>query len=188
MMNVRYYLAAPGTSPPARGFQVVHRGPDAVVFRDPGALPRAYVVPRVRALSRRRALATLRAGGLDPRRRALVPPDASQPPGGGRFRAARTERLSGDHVRVHLPPGAAGWLVLANAYSPDWKAEVDGREVDPRPTNFAAMGIPVSASARTVDFRLDRSGFWLGAALSIGALLLAALLFSSSLRGSRSSR
>lgn len=175
LMNVSHYLAAPGTPPPARGFRVVHSGRDAVVYRDPRALPRAYVVPETSELSGDQALAVLRAGRLDPRRTALVPPGSPRP-AGRRFQAARTERLGADHVRVHLPAGAAGWLVLAQAYSPDWKAEVDGRDTELRTTDYAAMGVPVSASARTVDFRLERRGFWAGAAISLMSLLVTLLL------------
>jgi len=183
MMNVRYYLAAPGATRPAAGFETVYRGRDAVVFRDRHALPRAYLVPRTVPASDDQALAALAAGRLDPRRLALVPPRARAPAaGGGRLRPARVERLAPDHVRVQLPPGGAGWLVLASAYSPDWKAEVDGAEVEPRPTDFAAMGVPVAASARTVDFRLDRGGYWLGAAISLAALLVTGLLAASGRR------
>jgi hypothetical protein len=139
------------------------------------------VVPSTRALPDDAALAELAAGRLDPRRVAIVPPGAAASPGAtaspgaaGELRPARTEKLSEEHLRVHLPGGAAGWLVLANAYAPQWKAEVDGRSAEVSPTNYAAMGLPVSASARTVDFSLDRSGFWAGAALSIAALLVMA--------------
>ena len=178
MMNVGYYLAAPGTRPATPDFETAYRGPDAVVFRDPGALPRAYVVPKTRVLSDRRALALLAAGRLDPRRVALVPPGTGPVPrgGGARFQGARAEQRGPDQVRVHVPPGAAGWLVLANAYSPGWKAEVNGREAELRPANFAAMGVPVTSSTRVVDFRLDRSSFWLGATISLAALAFTALL------------
>ncbi len=184
MMNVRYYLAAPDDQPPLPGLETIYRGQDATVFRDRGALPRAYVVPQTRPRSYPDALIDLARGELDPRRTALVP-QGSPPPGrpaSGGFRAARVENPSPDHVRVRLAPGSAGWLVLANAYHPNWKAEVDGREVEVRPTNVAAMGVPVSASARTVDFRLDRGTFWAGAALSAVALAAIALLAGLGLR------
>ena len=178
MMNVRYYLAAPGTPAPAPAFETVYDGPDAVVFRDGEALPRAYVVPGTRGLADDQALAVLARGGLDPRRTAVVPRDApAVPPGApARFRSARVDLLGPDHLRVHLPRGAGGWLVLANAHSPDWRAEIDGQQTELRPTNFAAMGVPVSASARSVDFRLAQSSFWPGAGISLAALACAALL------------
>ena len=77
------------------------------------------------------------------------------------------ERPSADHVRVVLDRGPPGWLVLANSYCSCWKAEVDGRETPIEPTDVVAMGVSVPAGARVVDFRLDRSSFWLGAALSL---------------------
>ncbi|MFL5868062.1 MAG: hypothetical protein ACJ766_13270 [Thermoleophilaceae bacterium] len=171
MMNTRFYLAAPGTRAPAPGFRAVYRGLDATVFRDPGALPRAYVVPATRSLPYVDALTAVARGRLDPRREALVPPGSARPPAGGRFRPAVVERLAPDHVRVRLARGSAGWLVLANAWSPAWKAEVDGHATEVRPTDFAAMGIPVGASTRTVDFRLSRTSVWLGIALGCAGLL-----------------
>jgi hypothetical protein len=184
MMNVGYYLATPGAAPPRPGFETVYSGPDAVVFRDPAALPRAYVAPVVRPLPDDEALAVLEPGGLDPHQEALVPADARKRQS-GTFRAARVEALAPDHVRVHLPRGAAGWLVLANSYSRDWKAEVDGRATELQPTNFAAMGVPVSSGTRVVDFRLDRTGFWLGAVISLVALACVALLAASGRRRRR---
>ncbi len=184
MMNVRYYVGAPGTRAESPDFQTVYSGRDSVVLRDRQALPRAYVAPVARPLSDDDALALLERGGLDPRREALVP-EGEQAPAGGAFRAARVEVLAPDHVRVHVPRGAAGWLVLANGYSPDWKAEVDGRETELRPTNFAAMGVPVESGTEVVDFRLDRTGLWLGAAISLIALACAGLLLVSGRARSR---
>lgn len=168
-MNVRYYLAAPGTPAPA-GLKRIYQGPDAALFRDPLALPRAYVVPAVRRLGDGAALAAVSSGRLDFRRVAVVPPGTPAVAGAG-FRPGQVEHLAPDHVRVALPPGAAGWLVLANAYAPSWRAEVDGREVKPSPTNHAATGVPVRAGARTVDFRVDRTGFHVGLAITLAALV-----------------
>jgi hypothetical protein len=186
MMNVGYYLAAPGTPAPA-GLEQVYEGADGVVFRDPRALPRAYVVPRTRRLPEAAALALLVRNGLDPRREAIVEPGAPATPSGGsgRFAAARTERVSADHLRVHLPPGAAGWLVVANAYSPAWRARVDGHDADLHPTNQAATGLPVAAGDRVVDLTLDRRPFWGGFAISLAAFACSAVMI---LRGRRRRR
>jgi hypothetical protein len=120
----------------------------------------------------------LARGALDPRREAIVPPGAPSAPTvrQGRFRPASAKRLGPDHVRVTIPPGSAGWLVLANAYSRTWKATVGGRDVKPQPTDFAAMGVPVRPGTHRVDFRLDRSGFWAGAWITLAALALTLLL------------
>jgi len=177
MFNTRYYVAPPGTPAPTPAFEPFYKGADATVFRDREALPRAFVVGRTRELAEDRSLIPLITGALDPRREALVPPGASAPPDAAKeFREARTEILAPDRVRVHLPAGGGGWLVLANSYSAQWRAEVDGRDEEIRPTNHTQMGLPVAAGARTVEFRLDRSGFWAGVAISLASLALTALL------------
>ena len=168
MVNTRFYLAPPGQPSPRPEFETVYSGDDATLFRDPAALPRAYVVPRTVQRPYEQAVAALADGSVDVRREALVAPGASPAlHSDGGFRPARVERPSPDHVRVVLDRGPPGWLVLANSYCSCWKAEVDGRETPIEPTDVVAMGVSVPAGARVVDFRLDRSSFWLGAALSL---------------------
>ena len=175
--NTRYYIAAPGAAAPFDEFDVFYSGPDATVFRDNRALPRAFVVDSVLPTPEAETLEALRRSDFDAHREAVVPEDARIPGAAGRTpRSTQVEQISGDHVRVSLGPGGGGWLVLADAYAPTWKAKVDGDDVDVEPTNYAAMGVPVPRSARTVDFYLDRTSFWVGAAISGVALILIVLL------------
>jgi hypothetical protein len=189
MMNTRFYVAGPGERPPSPGFRAVYSGPDATVLRDDAALPRAYVVAAALRLPYRQALDRLVRGDLDPRRLALVPPGApslaERSASGADLQPARVERLAPDHVRVHLARGSTGWLVLADAYAPAWKAEVDGRSARLWPTDVVAMGLPVTGRSRTVDFRLDRTSFWLGAGISLAGLAAIALLVAVGLRRRR---
>ena len=177
MLNVRYQLAPPGTPAPDPAFEEIYAGPDGVVFRDRRALPRAYLVGAVRQASEEQALATLRRGGLDPRREALVPPGELLPRGGSGFVAAAVEPLHEGSTRVRLPAATrGGWLVLAESYSPSWSAEVDGEEVEIRPTNHALMGVPVPAGARVVEFRAGSGSLAAGIALSAVSLVSACAL------------
>jgi len=179
MMNVRYHVADPGTPLPDPAMRTLYDGGDARIFEDRGALPRAYVVPSVRPARHRAALDALASEQLDPRREALVPPDAAAKPPTrpGTLRTARVDSPAPDEIRVRVPAGPAGWLVLADAYSPHWKAQVDGREVRVRPTNFAEMGLGLGPGPHAVTFRLDRHSFWTGAVLSALALLAIVLLW-----------
>jgi uncharacterized membrane protein YfhO len=79
-------------------------------------------------------------------------------------------------VRVTLPPGASGWLVVADAYSPSWSASVDGKSTKLYPTNFAAMGLPVREGMKTIDLRYKRTGVWAGLGISVAALLFMGFL------------
>jgi hypothetical protein len=178
LFGVRYYLAEPDTAPPLPELTEVYRGADATVFRDRGALPRAFVVPSTRPLPDDQALAALSRASFDPRRVALVPPGTAGAPPGAKagFAPARVRRLSPDHLRISLPPGAAGWLVIGNSYSSAWEATVDGRSTELVPTDYAAMGLPVAAGTRVVDVRLSRTRYWVGALISLAAILAMVLL------------
>jgi hypothetical protein len=90
-------------------------------------------------------------------------------------------------MRVEVPAGAAGWLVISNAYSPQWEARVDGRPVQLYPTNFSAMGLRLRPGAHSVELQLDRTSLWVGATIS-GVSLLLLLLLAVPVRRSIASR
>jgi hypothetical protein len=176
MLNVRYYLALPDAPAPARGLRRVYAGRDATVFADPRALPRAYVVPRAVPATDGAALATLRAGLLDPRRVALVPAGVAGTSTGHGYAPARARADDPEDWRVALPRGHAGWLVFAASWSPLWKATVDGRDVATHPTDYALVGLSVPAGARAVELHYAATAAWWGFALSAaGWLGIAAL-------------
>jgi Bacterial membrane protein YfhO/6-pyruvoyl-tetrahydropterin synthase related domain len=171
MMNTRFYIARPGAPSPNPALHAAYTGPDATVFEDPEALPRAYVVPSIRPASDSDALGILSRGGIDPRQTALVPAGTPALPAEQReFSAAPAKEVSPDHVRVSVNGGGGGWLVLANSYSPQWRAKVDGHSVKLRPTNYAAMGVALPPGRHTVDFQLSHRGFWFGVVLSLASL------------------
>ena len=176
MANVRYYLAPPTFPLPSPALRRVYLARDAAVFADQGALPRAYLVPRAVPASDAVALATLRRGALDPRRVALVPPGTATEAPGARYAPARTQKLDALRWRVTLPPGSGGWLVFAMSWSPLWAATVDGKAVDTHPTDYALVGLPVRAGARTVEFKYAATAaLWGLIASFVGWLAIAAL-------------
>jgi hypothetical protein len=176
LMNVRYYVAPPAAPPPGPRLQRVYAGRDATVYEDPAALPRAFLVPGTRRV--RDPLALMERGRLDPRREALIAPDAPRAPAGDGFRPLRARQLDATHWRIAVPPGAAGWMVLGNSFSGDWKATVDGRDAELTPTNYTAMGVAVPRGARSVDVELDRARIHAAAVLSVLAWLAIAVLIA----------
>jgi hypothetical protein len=175
MMNTRLYIGPPGAPRPQPAFRTVYAGRDGTVFEDPDALPRAFVVGRVRRLEEPAALALLARGGLDPRREALVEPGAPEPAPAPAFRPAEAERVTEEHWRIRVPDGG-GWLVVANSFGPQWRAEVDGEPVEIHPTNVAAIGLALPPGAREVDLRVSHASLHAGAAVSgVAALALIGL-------------
>jgi hypothetical protein len=175
LMNTRLYIGPSASAVPHPDMRTVYRGRDASVFEDPQALPRAYVLGRVRWLEDSQALALLSRGGLDPRAEAIVPPGAPQPPPApANFRPATARRLSEEHWRIDAPRGGGGWLVIANAFGPQWRAKVDGRDAKLYPTDFAATGLPLPAGARRVELTVSHRSLHWGLALSALAVVLMA--------------
>jgi hypothetical protein len=186
MLNVRYYMTAPRAPSPHPTLQLVYEGPDANVYADSAALPRAYVVPTTRPVDDANEL--MADGDVDLRRVALVPSNGPAIAGGSsEFRPARVTQITDDRLRVTVPPGPPGLLVVANAYAPQWRASVDGREVSITPTNSVALGVPISSrEAHSVELHVSHRSFWLGAAISLVALTgMVAVLVRS--RGNRAS-
>ena len=177
MLGTRLFVAPPGARPPRSDLRVRYDGHDARVFEDPSALPRAFVVGAASQASPGQARARMATGRLDPRRVALVPRGVKELRGSS-FRAASYEQLAPDRVRVRVPRGPSGWLVVSNAYHRGWRAEIDGRPASLRKTNLALMGLPVSGGSHTVELSLDRTPMLVGLLLSIIGLITCAVLFA----------
>ncbi len=185
-MNVRYYLTRPFATYSIPGFEEVYRGPDAVVYRDALALPRSYVVPEIRKSGAQFAKMQLLSPSFNPRKTAYIPLGVKGPSGPiGPYRGARSEWISNRSMKINVPKGGAGWLVVGNPYSAEWKATVDGKEVKVYPTNYAMMGIPLEPGAHEVVMTYSSDGFWLGVLMSIVGFLIITLMIVGGRRGWR---
>jgi uncharacterized membrane protein YfhO len=85
-------------------------------------------------------------------------------------------RESEERWRIRVPAGGGGWLVIANAFGPQWRARVDGHPVKLYPTDFAATGLALPAGAREVELTVSHSSLNIGLAITaLTGVLLAAL-------------
>jgi hypothetical protein len=147
------------------------------VYRLPGAAPEVYLATRLLPVSHdRRAAAVISGDGFRPGRDAVVvtagPVVHSPGPHQVEVRSAGTEELS---ARV-VAPGPA-LLVWQRAWSPLYRATVDGRPTPPVKANLYRLGVPVPGGEHEVRLWVDRRplGVSLGAAAAGGAGLLALL-------------
>lgn len=176
-MGVRYLLTRPGAPAPGPGLRRRYAGRDGIVWEDPAALPRAFLIGAERRTTEAGALAAFRAGTADPRREVLLERGAPRlasgtaPPAALRPAAARW--VAPDRLRITVPAGArGGWLVVGQGHWPSWKATVDGADAPLVPANHTAMAVPLAPGARTVEVSLDRTISYLGFAISGFSLLL----------------
>ena len=127
---------------------------DAVirVFRVSDPLPRAYAVAGTRIAVGSAARALLVEAGFDPRREVVLPE------GGPRSAPANFSALvqivsyRPDCVRLTAELGARGFVVLADAFDPGWKATVDGRPATVLRANEAFRAVEVPAGRHEVEF------------------------------------
>ncbi|MCO5168108.1 MAG: hypothetical protein M9894_17325 [Planctomycetes bacterium] len=151
-LAVRAVLGGPGAAVQGPDLEPVLEGPTLRVWRAPGALPRARLVPPealVEVEGRAAARAALAWPGLDPRRHHVLEtgrrgppprPDAP-PPEQVEVLVDEPERVV---ARVAAPRGGA--LVVADAFAPGWRAETgDGAPLPLVPATLALRGVPLPA-------------------------------------------
>jgi hypothetical protein len=178
-LNVRYYLERPGAAAPAAGMRRRYAARDGVIWEDAQALPPAFVVGRERRLPRAAGLRALADGDVDLRTEVLLEPDAPRLPAGAApagFTAARVRRPAPDRLRVDVPRGGGGWLVVSASYWPFWNASVDGEPARLVPADHAMMAVPLGPGAHRVELSLDRTATYAGFGLSLLGLLACAWL------------
>lgn len=87
-----------------------------------------------------------------------------------------------DYQRMtyQVPPDASGWLVVSEAYHPDWTVTIDGKPAQTTRAEAALLGTYVPAGSHEVVFRFEAPA-WYSLCLAIGTLswiiALAALLY-----------
>ena len=171
------YLALPGFVPGPRL-------PDGrPTWRNPGALPRAFVVHRARAVaSSEEAHAAVTDPAFRAGEEAVVegPLPALAPPAGEERVALDTDEP--EKVVVAARVGAPALLVLGDSYFPGWEAEVDGTRASVLRTDSAFRGVALAAGEHRIAFRYRPRSFRTGVSLAAGALVLA---LGAVLRGRR---
>lgn len=170
LLNVRY-LVSPQPFEPAPPFlREVHRG-SQVVYENLTALPRATVVGEWRiAPSDSAVLDSIRLDGPDVADVTWLLEDPGVPsaPVEGASATITSYRLNDVTVEVSTPSPAL--LRLADAWYPDWTAEVDGRPARLLRADYLLRAVPVPAGTHTVTFRFRSKAVRDGLALSLASL------------------
>lgn len=158
------------------------------LYRLPGEQPAAWVVPMIVKADDASTLATVLNPLFNVRRAAIfdsassavaqpatatLPQPLSAPLSFTRYDAGAIDiKLDGS-----APVGAA--LVVSENYYPGWQAEVDGQAVPVSRANYAIMGIPLPANAKSVSLRFVSPPYERGkmiTLIAVGLAVLAAVL------------
>jgi uncharacterized membrane protein YfhO len=144
-----------------------------VVYRNPNALPRVFVVSEAAPLPERsRILSTVKQTNF--RTRVLLedftPPKEAEAPNEVGSREAEIVTYEPDRVVVHVADGQAGWLVLTDVWYPGWTCTVNGTETPIHRANFLFRAVPVPTGAQEFIFTFALPKYELGKRLSAFAL------------------
>jgi hypothetical protein len=145
--------------------------PPYTVYENEQVMPRAFVVPRARAMPNGQEPAALLATdfrqtvlveGCDP---AAFP--AGSPNG---FRPGRITAYKPNRVQIEVDGDQPGWLVLTDMWFPGWTCTVDGAARPIYPGNYLFRAVPVPAGKHQVVFRFLPASYCLGRAITLGTL------------------
>jgi hypothetical protein len=157
------------------------------VHASPHALPRARWVPRVEVVDDPDMLiARLAYGSDDLAEIAFVERPlpsgftGEAPAGAGTVRFARDDP---ERLVLDVDAPARGFLVLADQHAPGWRAEVNGVAAPIHRANYAFRLIELPAGSSRVELRYRPRSLLVGAAISLTALAVVALLLGQ--RGDR---
>jgi len=161
--------------PPLRGFRAAYDGPDARIYENPSALPRAFLVDRQRVVHGGDAARTAvtspafpaRTVAVTERRIPGIPQAGSgRPPGRARIAAYERER-----VVVETDARGPALLVLTDSWFPGWRATLDGRGTPIERVDYLIRGVRVPAGAHRVELRYEPASWRAGWIVSLVALL-----------------
>jgi len=171
LLNVRYVLE-PG---PLGDLEPVHTTPHVRIYRNPYALPRAWVVRHARVVPDPEALlSALGEAAFDPRQEVLLEEPVPLPGGTGTPAAEEvlpSLQVGPSGVTIGVALAEPGYLCLSQTFYPGWEARVDGEPAPVVRGDYVLTVVPLPAGAHRVDLRYRPRSFWVGAGVSAGAWL-----------------
>ncbi|MGQ9584207.1 MAG: YfhO family protein [Anaerolineae bacterium] len=170
LLNVRYVLE-PG---PLGDLEPIYTSPDIRVYRNPCALPMAWVVPRARVVADPEALLEVLAEpSFDPRAEVLLEsPTPLQPEGAiaaGLAPKAPVLHLRPNGVTIDVALAEPGYLCVSQTFYPGWQARVDGQPASLVRGNYLLQVVPLAAGPHQVELTYRPVAFWAGASISLVA-------------------
>lgn len=159
--NIRYIISMMELNAPR--FVEVHRG-SAIIYENPAALPRAYLVENaVTTSDTTSALEMIASPDFDVRRSAVVyGADTNAFPTGPLDGSAEIVESTPDRVVLRTRANRPALLVLADNWYEGWHATVNGEETPVLRANHTFRGIRVGEGESEVVFEFHPADLYLG--------------------------
>jgi hypothetical protein len=195
LLNAKYIIV-PKTIPAGRPdllhmsqrYPTVYEDRQVRILENRSALGRAWITHDAVTVKKDEVLPLLASGAVDPESTVVleVPAPDVQPASDPENDSVTINDLSDDAIRLSTTTSARGILVVSDAYDSNWKAYVDGDEVDILVADYALRGIPIAAGNHVVEMRYEsltlRIGLVISAIVAMLALSIAILVGMKFLR------
>lgn len=171
-LNVRWIFGAPDYEPP-RGWPVLFRGPEGVLFENPHALPRAFA-PRSTwsEPDRDRRLGIMALISDFGRDGVLHDGPGGGPPTPNGEATVDIERYLPQEMRLAIDAKAPAVIATSVTAWPGWKLSVDGRPAPLLGYNQAFLAFRVPAGRHQAELRYRPDGVIYGAAITLATMLI----------------
>ncbi|MBN1967098.1 MAG: YfhO family protein, partial [Anaerolineae bacterium] len=188
LYNIKYIVAHKDTAMPAHWEHVFTQG-DAYVYRNPRAMPRAWLVYNAQVVNGAiAALSAARAPDFDPAAQAILEREWVTDTAGaqhgklGEFAAPLPDSQSGqveitdrgpNHLTIAVRTPAEAYLVVSEMWMPGWVARVDGEKEAVVRANFTFRAVRVPAGDHEIKMVYRPWSWQVG--LTVTLITLAAL-------------
>ncbi len=179
LLGARYVLSPCDEIP--GGFERLGKVGAISIFRNPNALPRAFIVHHgAPVFDDDAALRSVIGREFDYAETVLVhdptgPPVHLEP---GRADAAESARVmedTGDCITILARTSRPGYLVLADQCYPGWQVSVNGKRAQLLRVDYLLKGVELGAGTHAVRFEFRPASFRIGSAITLGGLAFVAL-------------
>lgn len=175
LLSVRYVLDKRNIAD--AGLRLVFEEGDLKVFELGDPFPRAWFVGNIEVVpDDSQAITRLGSDAFDLRWTAVVPTPLGLPPSDPAASIVTPLESDSTRLKAEINASARQLLVFSQIYYPGWQATIDGQPADLLRVNVVQQGVVVPAGQHTVELVFSPGSFWLGAAVSIVALLICLVL------------
>ncbi|MBP6823726.1 MAG: YfhO family protein [Acidobacteria bacterium] len=162
------------------------------IYENQRVLPRAWIVPKAKAVSEEEALLAIRGESeapFNPREEALLEPAERLSlkldyPHGKFVGETETKVISYESNRLTIETNAnkSGILVVSEIATPGWEATIDGQPTAIYSANYLLRGVIVPEGKHSIEMRYTAPSAMFGSAISALTLLLIGGLAIRSMR------
>jgi hypothetical protein len=160
-------------------FTLIYRTNEVAVYENLDVMPRAFLAHDARVVDDNSALAEMQRNDFKPAQLVFLANGAPIRAGGAQRDDESVQTVSYKPERVVLSAHASAdaYLVLADAWFPDWIARIDGVEVPLQRADLMFRAVRVSPGDHQIEFEYRPISLYIGTLISAIALVIIGAIF-----------